>query len=174
MRTTHAAALVTAVLALTTTACQESSSTSVEPEMAPSLALAGGNGMGALVAPSCLAPRGAIIPTLVPINDTDWWFVEAEVVSSTCRTLPSGALIENFSVRVLSDIPLPERAHRGSLAEGNVFDIYVPGVGRVAEAFPLSCVYDGDVFGETLDADFVTTPSGLSNNVCRFEAPSGP
>ena len=130
--------------------------------------------MGALIAPSCLAPRGTIIETLVPINDTDWWVTLAEVVSSTCRTLPSGAMVENFSVRVLSDVPLPERAHRGSLSEGNVFDIYVPGFGLVAQDVGLSCMYDGDVPGETLDADFVTTPSGLANNVCRFDAPSGP
>lgn len=174
MKTTSTASLLTALLALATTGCQETQPTALAADMVPSLAVAGSNGTGAFIAPSCFAPRGALIETLVPISDTDWWFTEAEVVSSTCRTLPSGAMIENFTIRVLSDVPLPATSHRGSLADGNVFDIYVPGVGLVAEDIGLSCSYDGDIPGETLDADFVTTPSGLSSNVCRFPAPSDP
>jgi hypothetical protein len=137
------------------------------------MSLLHGNGIGAIVAPGCLAESGTIIETLVPISDTDWWFTEAEVLSSTCRTLPSGEKIENFSVRVLSIVPLPDRAHRGSLADGNVFDIYVPGVGLVVEGIGLSCFFDGASGGETLDGSFTTTPSGMSHAVCRFPA-SGP
>ena len=171
MKATSTVSLLAVIL--TAAACQETQSTALETDMVPSLAVVGNDGIGALVAPSCFAPRGAIIETLVPISDTDWWVTAAEVVSSNCRTLPGGALIENFTIRVLSDIPLPDKSHRGSLADGNVFDIYLPGVGLVAEDVPLSCAYDGDAVGETLNADFVTTPSGLNSNVCRFAAPSG-
>lgn len=168
MRATRTSSFVAGLLAFTVAGCQDAPTSAVAPDLEPSFSVVGGNGMGAIVAPSCYGPNGTPGPTLVPVSDTDWWFVDAELVSSTCRTLPSGETTEQWSIRVLSDIPLPEVAHRASLADGNVFDIYVPGIGLVAEDVGLSCFSaDGR---ETLDAVFITTPSGQNTNSCSFGA----
>lgn len=137
-------------------------------------------GQGAVVATNCLAPKGAQFLSIVPVSDNDWYLAIVEMVSSTCRTQPSGKHKETFSIRVLPDIPipLPNKALRASLMDENgnprLWDLHFPGgfffpEPTVLEDVPLACVFDAPPNDFTFDGDFTTTPSGMHNGACTFD-----
>ena len=186
MKMTRITPFVVGAFALATVGCQEDTTSPAAPDEAltilgPNFSMH--NGQGAVVVTNCFAEKGSVIGTILPVSETDWYFTTAEVVSSNCRTQPSGKHTESFTQRVLGDIPipLPKKAVRGSLADENgdprLFDLFFPdgfffppdGRPDVLEDIAIACVFDAPPNDFTFDGDFTTTPSGMSSGVCRFD-----
>lgn len=171
------APVVAGALTLATLGCHEAPTSSTAQEMASATLGAGAsiaNGHGTIVTQNCYAPKHGVLDfALVPVNETDWWITPVEMLTSTCRNLPDGRLQETYTVRALSDIPLPTKTVRGSVLDANgaprIFDVYFEGV--VIWQIPINCLYDGPGGGETWDATFVSTPAGISSYTCRFAKP---
>jgi hypothetical protein len=183
MNKTRISQLTAALVVFVGSSCQEISTSPATPD-APDFSLLSGNGIGAIVAPNCFAAKGTVIGTIVPVSATDWWFTEAEAVSSNCRTQPGGKHSETVAVRVLDDIPLPDRAQNGSLSDENgdpiVINLTFPdgfvfppdGEPDVLEGIVLAFFFDSAPFDETIDCHFAMTPGGMFTTVCTFEAPA--
>lgn len=183
MKMTRMTPFVVGAFAFAVMGCQEAPTS---PEVDEALAILGpnfsmGNGHGAVVVINCFAEKGSVIPTIVPVSETDWYFTTAKAVSSNCRTQPSGKHTESITQRVLGDIPLPKKTHRGSLTDENgdqrLFDIIFPdgffgspdGFPDVLEDIPIGFEFDAAPNDGTNDCDFTTTPFGMHSVVCRFD-----
>ena len=138
------------------------------------------NGQGAVVQTNCFAPKGSAFIGIVPVSESDWYLASLEMVSSNCRTQPSGKHKETFNVRVLPDIPipLPNEALSASLTDENgnprLFDLHFPGgivfpEPTVLEDISILCVFDAPPHDLTFDSVFTTTPSGTHTGACTFD-----
>ena len=131
-----------------------------------------GLGQGAIVVPNCVAAKGDIIGVAAPVSETDIWITDVEVLTSNCRTQPSGQHTLTATSRILSDIPLPSSAVAISLLDENgnprVFNVFLDGVLIFVGSF--ECGFEAPPFDTTPDCVIRTTPGGITTVIARFDS----